>query len=546
MKKRILAILLTLWMAIQLVPMAFAADSEIPADEIVVGATLQVRKGGSDANWNSSDASLTMTASDMQSTVDFRVELDIADLRNALIDWYVYGIGLIDDIANGNEMHAQVMKESFDAQTVEGALTIVVTYPEQFTIPQAYSGGNLYGFTGADVLFEETERKIGNGTCEISIQLKDGIQVGELYRNVQEGKAGWLDEMVLVVTDVETGSFTGTTTVEGVLSGSISLGGEGSQGAGQQAISVTASTTATLTKKATVTPSVSKEYKITFNVDGNTDDVAALYENGTVKDLPVPTKDGYTFDGWYTDSAMTQKVDGSIRVSKDMTLYGHWISKTLETEQHYAYVVGYPDETIRPDNNIAREEVAMIFYRLLKDDMRATILTQSNAFKDVASERWSNTAISTMVNGNYIVGREDGTFDPAANITRAEFATMATRFANLTETSDAAYSDIEGHWAETYIRKAIAAGWIAGYPDGTFKPDAPITRAEAMTLINRVLSRSVNAAGLHQDAKVWSDIKAGDWFYHIVIEATNSHTYIRQEDGLHENWSAIIENKIWN
>ena len=183
---------------------------------------------------------------------------------------------------------------------------------------------------------------------------------------------------------------------------------------------------------------------------------------------------------------------------------------------------------------------------MLRDEVRDSLRVNKNDFTDVADDRWSNVPISTMANGGFIKGYPDGTFGPGKNITRAEFATMATRFASLMDDSGASFSDIAGHWSESYVLRAATAGWIAGYPDGTFGPEKLITRAEAMTIINRVLMRSVNKEGLHADTMFWIDMDGSEWYYYITLEATNSHNYTRQEDGINENWTAIIPNKTWD
>ena len=298
-------------------------------------------------------------------------------------------------------------------------------------------------------------------------------------------------------------------------------------------------------------------YTITFNVDGDTKTVAPITKarNTTIKlsDLTIPHKDGYTFDGWYSDAEKTKKITEEFKLTGNMTVYGSWkqndVNKghsRLNTTDHFAYVVGYPDGTVKPTQNITREEIGVIFFRLMKDDYRSTILSKSNGFTDVDSSRWSNTGISTMANGKYIVGYEDGSFGPGKKITRAEFAAIAARFDD--ETPDSAthtFSDISGHWAEDYIARAVQRGWIAGYEDGTFRPDQNITRAEAMTIINRMLNRFVNEQGLHSDAIIWPDNPKNAWYYYAVEEATNSHDYTRQADGVNETWTRITANRDW-
>ncbi|HQK53655.1 MAG TPA: S-layer homology domain-containing protein [Sedimentibacter sp.] len=216
----------------------------------------------------------------------------------------------------------------------------------------------------------------------------------------------------------------------------------------------------------------------------------------------------------------------------------------LEKFDHFAYVIGYPEGDIRPMNNITREEVAMIFYRLLTDDSRNQLLSNTNPFTDVESGRWSNRAISTLYNADIISGYPDGTFRPSDSISRAEFATIAAKFDDLDLGNSSKFSDIFGHWAEKYITSAENKGWIKGYPDMTFKPEQDITRAEAMTLINNVLERAVPAENIHSDAMFWPDIDEDDWYFEAIMEATNSHDYVIEEDG-DELWTGMKPNKVW-
>ncbi len=216
----------------------------------------------------------------------------------------------------------------------------------------------------------------------------------------------------------------------------------------------------------------------------------------------------------------------------------------LEKLDHFAYIIGYPEGDIRPLNNITREEVAMIFYRLLTDESRDAFLSDVNPFPDVEGDRWSNRAISTLFNAGIISGYPDGTFRPSAPISRAEFATIAAKFDNLDLGMPSEFTDIVGHWAEEYITSAENKGWVNGYPDMTFKPDQDITRAESMTLINNVLERAVPKENIHPDAIFWPDISEDDWYFEIVMEATNSHDYTIEEDG-DELWIGLKPNKVW-
>ncbi len=216
----------------------------------------------------------------------------------------------------------------------------------------------------------------------------------------------------------------------------------------------------------------------------------------------------------------------------------------LEKLDHFAYVIGYPEGDVRPLNNITREEVAMIFYRLLTDESRNQLLSDTNPFTDMEGHGWSNRAISTLYSAGIIKGYPDGTFRPSDPISRAEFATIAAKFDKLELNNASKFTDIFGHWAEKYITSSENKGWIKGYPDMTFKPEQDITRAEAMTLINNVLDRAVPEENIHPDAMFWPDNPSSEWYHEAVMEATNSHDYIFEEDG-DELWTGLKANKVW-
>jgi hypothetical protein len=216
----------------------------------------------------------------------------------------------------------------------------------------------------------------------------------------------------------------------------------------------------------------------------------------------------------------------------------------LNTEDHFAYIIGYPDGTVRPNANISRAEVATIFFRLLNNDVRTANWSSANSFSDVNGSMWCNNAISTLAGMGILKGYSDGTFRPNAPITRAEYAAIASRFDALTG-GTASFSDVASdHWAYDSIVNAAAKGWVNGYPDGTFKPDKYITRAEAMKLTNKVLNRSVDAAGILSAAAVWPDNLASEWYYFVVEEATNSHV-VRNKAQRPETWSSLKDNPDW-
>ena len=217
----------------------------------------------------------------------------------------------------------------------------------------------------------------------------------------------------------------------------------------------------------------------------------------------------------------------------------------LNDADHFAYVIGYPDGAVRPQGNITRAETATIFFRLLKDAVRNGNLLTSNAYQDVASSYWANTAISTMTGLGILQGRDSATFDPNAPITRAEFAAICARFDTGKSSGSQTFSDIRGHWAQDYIERAAELGWVKGFEDGSFRPNDCITRAQAMTMINRVLNRiPEDASDLLPDMNVWPDCNPGDWFYLAVQEATNSHNY-KHKAGNYETWISMKQDPDW-
>ena len=266
------------------------------------------------------------------------------------------------------------------------------------------------------------------------------------------------------------------------------------------------------------------------------------------EDLPTPIRSGYRFEGWYYDTRLTDKVTDDVKVNKTVvTLYARWSSSEtpgmLNDEDHFAYVQGYSDGKVHPYGLISRAETTTIFFRLLTDEVRDDNLLTSNTYTDVTNDYWANTAISTMTGLGIVQGRSATTFDPKAPITRAQFAAICARFDTGVSSGSRTFSDISGHWAEKYIERAAELGWIQGFADGTFRPDTYITRAQAMTMINRVLNRTPeDEEDLLKGMKVWPDCNPGDWFYLAVQEATNSHDY---KDRGGEVWTKLTRDPDW-
>ncbi len=218
----------------------------------------------------------------------------------------------------------------------------------------------------------------------------------------------------------------------------------------------------------------------------------------------------------------------------------------LNGDDHYAYIVGYPNGNVEPNGNITRAEVATIFFRLLTEKVRTANSTQSNSLSDVTRGQWFNHAVSTLSSMGIVKGHNDGTFAPNAPITRAEFAAIAARFDDKNTDTSSKFTDIASHWAKNEIGIAANKGWINGYPDGTFRPNQYITRAEAMTLVNRVLNRlPENSSDLLDSMIKWPDNSdASQWFYLAVQEATNSHYYKTKENKF-EKWTELRETRDW-
>lgn len=293
----------------------------------------------------------------------------------------------------------------------------------------------------------------------------------------------------------------------------------------------------------------STRYTLHYESNGGTAYKDERYSSGTKVTLDkTPTRESYTFTGWYADKALTDKIT-NVKMTGNKTVYAGWtatnVPDMLNGDDHYAYVVGYSDGTVRPNANISRAEVATIFFRLLKEEVRDGNLTTENTFADVTDGQWHNKAISTMAKLGAVKGRNAEAFDPDAPITRAEFATICARFDKTQISTSSNFTDISGHWAEKYIERAATLGWIAGYSDGTFRPSNYITRAEAMTMINRVLCRVPETeSNLLPGMITWPDNQPGTWYYLAVQEATNSHDYDRK-DAIHEKWTALTEAPDW-
>ena len=265
---------------------------------------------------------------------------------------------------------------------------------------------------------------------------------------------------------------------------------------------------------------------------------AEVSQSGDYYWVETVPPEGYRLDGGKhpTDTAKNSRI----------TVYNTEAAvPALFTDDHYAYIVGGPDGTVRPNDSMTRAGVATIFFRLLKDSVRDANLLTGNTYTDVPDGHWANTAISTMTGLGIVQGHSATTFDPSAPITRAQFAAICARFDTGKSNGSRTFSDIEGHWAKAYIERAAELGWISGFQDGTFRPDAYITRAQAVTMINRMLNRvPEDPSDLLPGMNVWPDCSPSDWFYLAIQEATNSHDY-RHKAGSYETWTGLNADPDW-
>lgn len=262
----------------------------------------------------------------------------------------------------------------------------------------------------------------------------------------------------------------------------------------------------------------------------------------------VTAPEGYVLDSTehkITKNDFSTSQSAAIRNAETVRNYRSSTPNMLNDTDHFAYVIGYKDGLVKPYGLITRAETTTIFFRLLKDSVRDSSLLTSSTYTDVPDNYWANTAISTMTGLGIVQGRSTTTFDPQSPITRAQFAAICARFDTGTSSGTQIFSDISGHWAEKYIQRAAELGWIKGFEDGTFRPDTYITRAQAMTMINRVLNRiPEEESDLLTGMNVWPDCNPGDWFYLAVQEATNSHVF-KHKAGNYETWIGMSQNPDW-
>ena len=298
-------------------------------------------------------------------------------------------------------------------------------------------------------------------------------------------------------------------------------------------------------------------HTLTFDTMGGSKIAPETVRHGlTVAKPKDPVNGGYIFDGWYTDKTYRTPYNFATPLTQDTTIYAKWFlivlpgvtvkknTPKLNTADHFAYVQGYPDGTVKPAGNITRAETAAILFRLMDEGSRKTYYSTTSGFRDVASGSWYNTYVATLNNAGVITDSSNGYFRPNEAITRAELAAMLAKFSETTGAANY-FNDVSAkYWAANAIAICAKLGWITGYPDGTFRPDKNVTRAELMAMINRATGRAPKSADAFLPGmKTWIDNTSDKWYYLDVQEATNSHSYTVKGS---ETWTALTSDPNWS
>lgn len=542
--KKLLSIILAVVMLSSMAFTVTAATVNDMLDGVVLPGALQLSvdvqaKETSASAYTASPLSVTLSGGSVG--VDYKSTLNMAPVRA------LFGSATVGNISSASD---------FNTGTVATTVTVTITYPAAATIAGDLDTIGVLNTPGVD--FTEASRVVDTTNHIVTIgYVNDGTHsVSDIHADVNANLA----DISFVLDDAVTYNAVGSYDVTVSMSGSSTI----TFGSGwEHTVNyLPASATHTTTVSAPYTPPAGgggsvAHYTITYETNGGSRISPESYASGkTVKLTKVPVKEGYIFEGWYLDEALTEKVT-EIKMTKSVTLYAKWVEDNgtgsaheipamLNGEDHFAYVVGYPDGTVRPNANITRAEVTSIFFRLLKEEVREANLTTENNFSDVNEGEWYNTAISTMAKLGIINGKGDGKFVPNTPITRAEFAVICARFDNSEYEVKDTFTDVAGHWAEAEIHEAAAYGWIRGYEDNTFKPNKLITRAEAMTMINRMVKRAPETVHDMLDSMTkWPDNSdQSAWYYIAVQEATNSHDHDRKND-IYETWTESKDSHDW-
>lgn len=527
--KKVFAMMMALVMLLQIccVAVGFAADeSKTTIRDITVEVGLEGSRGGK--NKYSDKVSVTKN-----SNVDLKATIDMEPVREGFLEILAEEEAFLNGFYTGIEDDKKIAyiaseKENIRNTEIDGEFILTFTYPSSFPMPDDVEAGcDMQGFNeDANIVFEEIverklEKKNDKDILTITIHVKDGITIGDLEENLDE----WLDDMHAEEKAIKM-TRTGKFKLEGTLTGYIS---------------------ADITFGAPIADPTTVSGRVDFNQKNEAEMTIEVKSGGG--------GGGGAGGDHYTDIEQGEipqdptqdpsETPGSTRPVPKIKARTHSLNK----EKHGRYILGYPEGDVRPNNNITREEIAVIFYRLLTPAAKEEYAsTDVSMFSDIQADYWSSAQVATLAKMGIIKGYEDGTFKPFDHITRAEFATMACRFAELEDAGSAGFEDIKGHWAEKNIDLATAFGWVAGYEDGTFRPENKITRAEAVTIINRVLDRHADEKGIlaatdivtMADVTIWFDLNNAHWAYYEILEAAFSHEFTRRvQGGTIENWAKL-------
>ncbi len=495
--KKLLSFVIAMAVSVSSICTAFAA---VDTSDLVHNIDIQL-----DANISNYEGgySNSLTVTGRSTTLYTKVTLSMAEVKNAWNAYIAKGAEALESFFPDDDeakafILANVPLEGHFTLTVKGESGLTLSQPEYTSVIWSEDAATLFQAKNSTEISYDS----ATNTYTLEMKIKDGVTNTDLENYFNNAEV--LGEISLTTSCSASGSYD-TYDIEATFDGYIEGTGTAAQFVEDMRVNFEGRDIPT----------------ITFRSSG-----------GSWAPTPTPTVKP-------TEPATTvePQLGGTANGAK------------LNYEDHYAYIIGYDDQygkdEVRPENPITRAEVATIFYRLLDDESRDKFRTQENEFSDVNEGDWYNNNISTVAAAGIVEGYDDGTFQPNRKITRAEFATIAARFTSLAHDGENLFTDIDGHWAAEAINNAAITGWIKGYDDGSFKPESVITRAEAITLINRVLYRYVEEEDLHEDMIVWNDNTPDKWYYTAVQEATNSHDYDREAIGHYETHTAIADTHDW-
>ncbi len=536
MKKKLIALSVAAVLSASSVMSASAATwadvlKNINTDrKIDVGADIEQRRNGTSDAYADGTINVEVSSADEEKSFDYKATLYMENVRKTFQEYYDAALLL----CTGDD----TLKTELDNMPVRGEFNIEVEFPSTMTVPtdMVNTQGEMKGFNEeAKKIFIDTKREIVGNVLKITVKVKnptddtkDYVTVKELY---DDDKFTYLQDLTLTCEGVTVKGL-GTHTITGKIAGKNVIGTDSLNPLGTVTYTAVQVQDGADSGKTSINESVVLATPTPAPIpgggsggSGSTGGSGIIAGGNTGVITPTASPEpGTTGDAIVPAAAET--------------------TATLDRDNHYAYIIGYPDGSVQPSGSITRAEVATIFFRLLTDDSRAQLWSKTNDYSDVNADDWYNNAISTMTAAKVVNGYSDGTFKPNATITRAEFAAIAARFINGRYVGTDKFSDISGHWAAELINRAAHTGWVNGYEDHTFKPDQNITRAEAMTLVNNVLNRHVEISGLSENMTVWNDNSESEWYYTAVQEATNSHAYTKTDGN--EAWTGIQPARDWS